>query len=207
MIDLYTAATSNGWRAAIMIEECGLPYRLRKIDMAKGEHREPEFLRLNPRGQIPVVVDDEGPGGQRLVLAQSGAILVHYALQTGLYLPQDGVARAHTLQYLFQATTDIAPASIALFAAERFVPEKVQSTIDFFSDRVLTHFRFVDQRLSRTAYLAGDEISIADFALYPVFWSRKNLLAEQGSDLINLKRWGLALSERPGIQRAMATPG
>lgn len=206
MIDLYTAATSNGQRAAIILEECGLPYRVRKVDLAKGEQREPEFLRLNPRGQVPVVVDDDGPGGQRLVLAQSAAILMHYALQTGRFLPDEPAARAQVLQYLCQAVTDIAPASMTLFATEHFVPEKVQSTTDFFFNRLLAHFRFIDQRLGKSEFLVGNALSIADFALYPVYATRKSQLEEQGS-LPNLTRWGTALAERPTIQRAMATPG
>lgn len=206
MIDLYTAATSNGQRAAIILEECGLPYRVRKVDLAKGEQREPEFLRLNPRGQVPVVVDDEGPGGQRLVLAQSVAILLHYAMQTGRFLPEEPAARAQVLQYLCQCVTDIAPASATLFATENFVPEKVQSTTDFFMNRLMTHFRFIDQRLGKVEFLAGSALSVADFALYPVYATRKVLLDGQ-EELPNLSRWGAALAERPTIQRAMATPG
>ena len=92
MIDLYTARTGNGQRPAIVLEELGLPWRLHMVDLAKGDQRKPEFLRLNPRGAIPVVVDDNGPGGQRLVLAQSHAIMVHYASQERRFIPEDPMA-------------------------------------------------------------------------------------------------------------------
>ena len=201
MIHLYTAATGNGQRPAIILEELGLPYEVRKIDLAKGQQREPEFLRLNPRGQIPVVVDDDGPGGQRLVLTQSYAILLHYALQSGRFLPDDKVARSLAMQWLFHAAADAAPTSGAVFALQNFVPEKVQSTIDFFVDRLLANFRYADQRLKQAEYLAG-ELSIADFALFPVFAARREM-AERSGEFPHLLRWGNALAGRTAVQKGM----
>ncbi len=205
MIHLYTAATGNGQRPAIILEELGLSYHVHKVDLAKGEQRDPEFLRLNPRGQIPVLVDDEGPGGQRLVLAQSYAILLHYALQSGRFLPEDAMDRAIALQWLCFAATDAAPTSGVVFALSHFVPEKVDSTTQFFLDRLIAHFRYADQRLQESEYLAGS-LSIADFALYPVFAARKAEIEAQGG-LENLKRWGGAMAARPAVQAAMKVPG
>ena len=94
MIDLYAAGTSNGMRARIALEECGLPYKLNFVDLAKGEHKTPQFLAMNPNGQIPVIVDHEGPGGKPLTLSQSTAILLYCAEKSGKFLPKDPAARA-----------------------------------------------------------------------------------------------------------------
>ena len=205
MIHLYTAATGNGQRPAILLEELGLPYKVHKVDLAKGAQRDPEFLRLNPRGQIPVLVDDDGPGGQRLVLTQSHAILLHYALQSGRFLPEAPLERALALQWLSFAASDAAPTSGVVFALANFVPEKVESTTQFFLDRLMAHFRYADQRLAESEFLAGP-LSIADFALYPVYAARRKEIEAQGA-LANLQRWGEALAARPSVQKAMQVPG
>ena len=98
MIDLYAAGTSNGMRARIALEECGLPYKLLPIDLAKGEHKTPQFLAMNPNGQIPVIVDHDGPGGKPLTLSQSTAILLYCAEKSGKFLPKDPAAHAPTVQ-------------------------------------------------------------------------------------------------------------
>ncbi len=206
MIELYTAATGNGQRPALILEELGLQYTVRKIDLSKGEQRSAQFLRLNPRGQIPAVVDDEGPDGERLVLSQSYAILLHYAMKFGRFIPKDSGQKALMLQYLMAVASDAAPASGVVFALQNFVPEKIESTAEFFIDRLMATFRYFDQRLGQAEYLAGPEITVADLALYPVFATRKPLLAERGG-LKNLERWGAALGARPAIQKGMAVPG
>jgi len=147
MIELYTAATGNGQRPALILEELGLAYTVRQVDLAKGEQRAAAFLKLNPRGQIPVVVDDDGPDGERLVLSQSYAILLHYAMTHGRFIPRDPGQKALMLQYLFAVSSDAAPASGVVFALQNFVPEKVESTTDFFLDRLLSNFRYLDHAL------------------------------------------------------------
>jgi GST-like protein len=206
MIELYTAATGNGQRPALILEELGLDYTIRKVDLAKGEQRSAQFLRLNPRGQIPVVVDDDGPEGERLVLAQSYAILLHYAMKHGRFIPKDAGQKALMLQYLFAVASDAAPTSGGVFALQNFVPEKVESTAEFFIDRLMASFRYFDQRLGQSEYLAGPEITVADLALYPVYAARKALIAERGG-LKNLERWAATVGARPAVQKGMAVPG
>src|SRR5690349_4379298 len=109
MIDLYAAGTSNGMRARIALEECGLPYTLHKIDLTKGEHKTPSFLAMNPNGQIPVIVDKDGPGGKPLTLSQSTAILLYAAEKSGKFMPKDPAVRAAALQALMNASTDVTP--------------------------------------------------------------------------------------------------
>src|SRR4051794_10816823 len=109
MIDLYAAGTSNGMRARIALEECGLKYNWHPIDLAKGEHKTPQFLALNPMGQIPVIVDNEGPGGSKVTLAQSSAIMVYCAEKAGKFIPKDGAKKAAMLEAFMSASTDITP--------------------------------------------------------------------------------------------------
>ena len=125
MIDFYTFATSNGQRAAILLEECALPYRMHWIDLMKGEQHAAEFLKVNPAGAIPVIVDADGPGGKPLTLSQSGAIVIYLAEKAGRFIPADAVRRLIALQWLLQATTDAARASSAIFLVSTLVPEKV----------------------------------------------------------------------------------
>ena len=116
MIDLYAAGTSNGMRARIALEECGLPYKLNFIDLAKGEHKTPQFLAMNPNGQIPVIVDHEGPGGLSVTLSQSTAILLYCSEKSGKFMPKDPAARPAVLQALMSASTDVTPVFGALTA-------------------------------------------------------------------------------------------
>ena len=204
MIDLFTAQTGNGRRAAIMLEECGLGYKPHKIDLGKGDQKQPEFLKMNPAGAIPVIVDHEGPGGKSVTVSQSGAILLYLAEKTGKFLPKDAGKRAHAYQWFMQAATDVAPTSSTIFYVSSAVPEKTPSTIQHFENRFLTMCGVVDQHLIGRDFLA-EEISIADLALIPVVAARKELIDKQ-SGLANLKRWSAAMLSRPGVARGLKVP-
>jgi GST-like protein len=201
MIDLYYAPTANGQRAAVALEETGLAYRPHKVDLAKGEQRTPEFLKLNPAGLIPVIVDSDGPNGKPLTLTQSGAIILYFAEKSGKFLPRDGAVKAEALQWLLQTMSDVAATSGALFRLENSVPEKSQPAIEYFRKRLLGFFSVCDQRLQGRDWLVG-EISVADLALYPNFAARKALI-DQAGGFANLQRWGAAMAARPGVARAM----
>lgn len=201
MIEFHTFPTSNGQRVAIMLEECGLPYRVRTVDLAKGEQRAPEFLRLNPAGAIPVIVDPEGPGGTPLTLAQSAAIMIYLAEKTGRFLPSDTARRYQTLQWTMHAASDCAASTGSIFLLSALAPEKSAANVKWFEERLLRQLRIADGRLAGREWLA-DEISIADFALYPVLVVRKALV-EAAGDLPNLARWAAALAARPAVARAM----
>ena len=205
MIDLYAAGTSNGMRARIGLEECGLPYNLHPIDLTKGEQKSPEFLKVNPSAAIPVIVDAEGPGRKALTLSQSGAIVIYLAEKAGRFIPADPLRRLMALQWLLQATTDAARASSAVFLVSTLVPEKIPGNTAFFEQQCLRYLRSADAHLASREYLA-DELSIADFALYPVYAVRKALI-DQAGDLPHLSRWGKALAARPAVARAMELKG
>ena len=202
MIDLYTWQTSNGQRAAIMLEECGFPYRVNKVDLSKNQQQSPEFLKVNPAGQIPAIVDPDGPGGRPLALAQSAAIALYLAEKSGRFIPSDPVRRVLALQWFMFTLADMAPASANLFLLGVLAPEKSPANLEWLGTRMFRFFRLADARLEGREWLA-DELSIADFALYPVVAVRQPQL-DAGGGFANLERWRAAIAERPGVAKAMA---
>lgn len=201
MIDVYLAPTANGLRATVALAECGFDYTVHKIDLAKGETRTPEFLKLNPAGQIPVIVDHDGPGGKPLTLAQSGAIILYCAEKSGKFLPKDLATRAAAMQWFMLTATDLAPVSGAIFQLEMVAPEKNESITKHFHKRLINFFTVCDTLLASNPYLAG-ELSVADLQLYPNYVARKALIDGAGG-LANLHRWGAAMAARPGVAKGM----
>ncbi len=202
MIDLYAWGTGNGLRAAIGLAEAGLEYRVRKVDITKGEQKSAEFLRINPAGQIPAMVDSNGPGGQPVTLAQSGAIVLYAAEKAGRLLPKDPARRALALHWFMQGCTDCAVTSGAIFQLENVAQEKVASNIDLLKTRLANFFRNADRQLSGREFLA-DEFSVADIALYPVYAQRK-AVAEAAGGMKDLARWGERMAARPGVKKGVS---
>jgi GST-like protein len=202
MIDLYAAGTSNGMRARIALEECGLPYKLNFIDLAKGENRTPQFLALNPNGQIPVIVDHDGPGGKPVTLAQSTAILLYCAEKSGKFLPKDPAARPAVLQALMSASTDITPVFGALTAMANAKPPH-DASVQSFKDRLRGLFKVWDDTLGKRKYAGGGEISVADLSLYAGYWRTKGAQPAVVEGLPNLDKWAAEMAARPAIQRAV----
>jgi GST-like protein len=201
MIDLYAAGTSNGMRARIALEECGLPYNLHPVDLAKGEHKTPQFLAMNPNGQIPVIVDNEGPGGKKVTLSQSAAILLYAAEKSGKFLPKDPAARPALLQALMSTCTDVTPTFGVVFTINRS-KEPHAPTADLFKARLKGYLKVWDDTLGRQKYAAGNEVTIADFSLYAGYARAKGALPECCEGMANLERWGKEMAARPAIQRA-----
>lgn len=201
MIDLYMWGTGNGLRASVALAETGLAHRVHKVDLTKGEQRTPEFLKLNPAGVIPVIVDQDGPGGKPLTLTQSGAIVVYCCEKAARFIPTDPLRRAQAGQWFLQAASDIGPTGGTVFQLEVAAPEKSPAIIDFFKRRLIAYFRHVDQHLAGRDYLA-DEVSFADFMLYPNYALRKAMVDAAGG-LENLRRWGERMAARPGVQKGM----
>ncbi len=201
MIKLYTAETPNAQRVAIILEECGLDYKVKRLDLMKGEQRQPEFLKLNPRGQVPVVVDEDGPEGQKLVMAQSAGIMLYYATSRKVLWPEDARTQALALQWLMHAASDMSSLGSTLFALETFVPEKCESTIDFFLDRLEAHLTYIEGRLSESQFLAGP-LSVADLALYPMLAGRLDSIDDLG-DFDCIRAWAATLAARPAVAKGM----
>ena len=202
MIDLYCAATSNSYRARIALEECGLPYKLHPVNLGKGEQKAAQFLAMNPNGQVPVIVDPDGPGGKPLTLSQSTAILLYCAEKSGRFLPKDPAARAAMLQALMNASTDVTPAFGALNGVVN-AKEPHAPSVQMFKDRLRALFKVWDDLLASRKYAAGSEISVADFSLYAGYARTKGAQPALLEGLSNLNRWGDEMAARPAIQRAV----
>lgn len=202
MIDVYAYGTGNGLRACVAMAECDVEHTVHKVDLANGEHMTPEFLKMNPIGAIPVMVDDDGPGGKPLTISQSAAIVLYAAEKSGKFLPSDGASRALAMQWLMYASSDIAGTNNAIFMSTMRVPDKVPTVIEAFEDRLYTLFSHANDRLGEVDYLAGD-ISVADLSFYPYVALRKPLL-EARAPLPNLERWAALMAARPGVAKGMA---
>ena len=202
MIEFYAGNTPNNQRVAIMLEELGLPYRLHKIDVFAGGTKTPEFLRLNPDALSPVIIDPDGPGNKAITLTQSWLICLYLAEKAKRFIPADELGRLRVLEVLFHVSTDVGMVHTTHNTLSRFVPEKVPSTIAFYEQRVLAALQTLDHRLQGAEYLAGD-LSVADFAFYPIFNRRRTMVVER-SDYANLERWGRVMDARAACKRGIA---
>jgi GST-like protein len=201
MIDLYAAGTSNGMRARIALEECGLAYTFHPVALDKGEHKTPEFLAMNPNAQIPVIVDRDGSGGKPVTLSQSTAILMYCAEKSGKFMPKEGAARAAMLEALMIASTDVTPIFGSCFGLMRS-REPHAPSIQIFKDRLRSFFKVWDDKLGKRKYAAGDEVTIADFSLYAGYVRMKGVVPELLEGLANVARWGGEMAARPGVKKA-----
>jgi GSH-dependent disulfide-bond oxidoreductase len=202
MIDLYGAATSNGMRARIALEECGLAYKFHLVNLEKGEHKAASFLAMNPHGQIPVIVDSEGPAGKPVTLAQSSAILMYCAEKSGKFLPKSAADRPVFLEALMSASTDVTPYIGAFFGVIRS-KDPHGPTADMFKGRVRGYMKVWDQLLGKRKYCAGVELTIADFSLYAGYARAKGMVPDTVAELANLERWASEIGARPATQRAL----
>jgi GST-like protein len=202
MIDLYAAGTSNGMRARIGLEECGLAYKFHPIDLAKSEQKSPSFLAMNPNGQIPVIVDSDGPDGKPVTLSQSVAVLLYCAEKSGKFLPKDPAARPAFLQALASAASDMSAMVTAIFTLSR-VKEQHGPSIEVFKSMWKNYMKVWDGTLARCRYCAGEEITVADFALYGLVARMKGAQPALLEGYANVARWADAMAARPAVQRAM----
>src|SRR5580704_10269458 len=165
MIDLYYWPTPNGWKISIMLEECGLPYKLIPVNIGTGEQFKPDFLKISPNNRMPAIVDHEGPDGKPLSLFESGAILLYLAEKTGQLLPSETRARCNVIQWLMFQMAGIGPMFGQRGHFLRAAPEQITYAIDRYTNESRRLLNVMERRLSESAYLA-DEYSIADIATY-----------------------------------------
>ena len=205
MIDLYTAATPNGHKVSIALEELGLPYALRVLDLAKGEQKLPAFLAINPNGRIPAIVDRaEVPGDEDFAVFESGACLIYLAEKTGQLMPADAKGRSRVIQWLMFQMGGIGPMMGQANVFYRYFPEKIQPAIDRYQGESKRLFRVLDGHLKDHEFLAGD-YSIADIANWA--WVRTHRWSGvEVDDLPHLQRWLAAIRARPAVQQGMEMP-
>ena len=204
MITLYTWGTSNGRKISIMLEECGLPYVVRAVDIMQGEQFRPDFVAINPNSKIPAILDTDGPGGQPITLFESGAILVYLAGKTGRFLPADDHGKFEALQWLMFQMGGVGPMFGQVHHFLRAAPEQVPYAIKRYCAEAARLYGVLDARLGEAEYLAG-EYSIADIATFPWVarheWQKIDL-----KDYPNVLRWFESIAARPAVKRGMAVP-
>ena len=205
MIDLYTWGTPNGRKVSIMLEECGLEYRVHSIDIGKGDQFKPEFVAINPNSKIPAIVDSEGPDGKPMSLFESGAILVYLAGKTGKFLPQSVRDKYDALQWLMFQMGGVGPIFGQAHHFIRAKKDEVPYGTERYTKETRRLYGVLDAHLAKTPFLAAGEYSIADIATYPWTarheWHRVDL-----AEFPNVKRWFDTISRRPAVARGMAVP-
>ena len=201
MIDLYSAATPNGHKVSIALEELALPYELHALDLQKNTQKEDWFLAINPNGRIPAIIDR---AADNFAVVESGAILLYLAEKTGQLMPQDVKGRSLVLQWLMFQMGGIGPMMGQANVFYRYFPEKIQSAIDRYQGESRRLFTVLDTRLKDHEYLAGD-YSIADIANWA--WVRTHKWSGVDTEgLPHLQRWIEAIRARPAVQKGILMP-
>jgi GST-like protein len=202
MIEVYSWATPNGHKVHIMLEECGLPYRVTPIDIGAGDQFKPEFLAISPNNKIPAIVDPDGPDGKPMPLFESGAILLYLAGKAGRFLPADTRARYEVLQWLMFQMGGVGPMLGQAHHFRLYAPEKINYAIERYTNEARRLYGVMDKRLAHSKYLGGADYGIADIAVFPWLRSWKN----QGiawDDYPHLRGWFDEVGARPAVQRGV----
>ena len=202
MINVYSWATPNGHKLHIMLEECGLAYRVMPVNIGTGEQFAPSFLAVSPNNKIPAIVDPDGPGGQPINLFESGAILLYLAAKTGRFLPDDLRARYEVLQWLMFQMGGLGPMLGQAHHFRIYAPEKLPYAVERYTNEAKRLYGVLDRRLAKSRYIGCGEYSIADIAIFPWLRSWKN----QGIDWVDypqLKGWFDEVAARPAVLRGV----
>jgi glutathione S-transferase len=201
MIDLYTAPTPNGWKASIALEELGIPYEVHVVNLMAGDQKKPEYLKINPNGRIPAIVDRDEDG---FAVFESGAILIYLAEKAGRLLPADRRGRSRVIQWLMFQMGGIGPMMGQANVFYRYFPEKIQPAIDRYQNECRRLLEVLDGRLAESEWLA-DDYSIADIANWS--WVRTYKWSGVSIDgLAHLPRWLAAMNARPACRRGVDVP-
>jgi len=203
MIEVYSWATPNGHKVHIMLEECGLPYRVIPVDIGAGDQFKPEFLAISPNNKMPAIVDPDGPDGQPMSMFESGAILLYLASKTGRFLPADVRGKYEVLQWLMFQMASVGPMLGQTHHFRSYAPEKIPYAIDRYTNEARRLYGVMDRRLAKSKYIGGPAYGIADMAVFPWLRSWKN----QGidwNDFPHLRGWFDEIGHRPAVQRGVA---
>ncbi len=203
MIDVYSWPTPNGHKVHIMLEECGLPWRVHAVDIGKGDQFAPDFLAISPNNKIPAIVDPQGPDGEPISIFESGAILLYLAGKTGRFMPADVRGKYEALQWLMFQMGGVGPMLGQAHHFRLYAPEKIDYGIQRYTNEAKRLYGVMDRQIAHTgAWIAGAEYSIADIAIFPWLRSWQN----QGIDWADypaLKAWYDRVDTRPAVQRGL----
>ena len=201
-IELFYWPTPNGWKISIMLEECGLPYVVRPVDISKGEQFAPGFLAISPNNRIPAIVDPAGPSGRPISVFESGAILQYLGRKTGKFYPGEERARVAADEWLFWQMGGLGPMAGQANHFRRYAPQQITYAIDRYTDEVNRLLGVLNTRLASRDFLAG-RYSIADIASFG--WVKlAERMGQKLSDFPRLQRWFETIAARPAVKRALA---
>ncbi|EMO33720.1 glutathione S-transferase, N-terminal domain protein [Leptospira santarosai str. HAI821] len=202
MIELYSASTPNGRKVSIMLEELGIPYTVHPMDLDKLEQKQEWFLKINPNGRIPAIIDKDNGN---FTVFESGAILIYLAEKTGKFLPKDPKEKSIVLQWLMFQMGGVGPMQGQAGVFLKYAPEKIPYGISRYQNETKRLYSVLDRRLGESKFLAGKELSIADIATWP--WVNIHDWVEISLDEFpNLKRWNEELSKRPAFIKGKNIP-
>jgi GSH-dependent disulfide-bond oxidoreductase len=197
-VDLHFWPTPNGWKITIALEEMGLPYTLRPVNIMKGEQHQADFLKIGPNGRMPVITDPDGPGGEPISIFESGAILQYLGRKTGQFYPADERIKMEVDQWLFWQMAGLGPMTGQAGHFKSFASEKIPYAIDRYVTEVKRLYGVMDNRLSDRDYLGGD-YSIADMACWPWLMPAPMLEIDLAA-FPNLQGWFKRVGERPAVK-------
>ena len=201
MIDLYTAATPNGWKASILLEELAVPYQVHAVSLSRGDQKQPDYLKINPNGRIPAIVDRDADD---FAVFESGAILIYLAEKYGRLLPADVKGRSQVIQWLMFQMGGIGPMQGQANVFFRYAPEKIPYAIDRYQAETKRLYRVLDTELQGRDFLCGD-YSIADIANW-TWVSLHDWAGVSIDDLPALQAWVERIRARPAVQRGIVIP-
>jgi GST-like protein len=205
MIEVFSWPTPNGHKVHIMLEECGLPYRVIPVNIGSGDQFKPDFLAISPNNKIPAITDPDGPDGpdgQPISLFESGAILIYLAGKTGKFLPKTDRARYEVLEWLMFQMGGVGPMLGQAHHFRMYAPQKLDYAIERYSNEAKRLYGVIDRQLARSRHIAGQDYSIADIAIFPWLrsWQNQGIVLD---DYPHLKKWFEAIAERPAVQRGV----
>jgi GSH-dependent disulfide-bond oxidoreductase len=201
-IDLYYWPTPNGWKITIMLEECGLPYAVIPVNISKGDQFEPAFLAISPNNRMPAIVDHDGPGGKRISIFESGAILQYLGRKTGRFYPKDERARVEVDQWLFWQMANLGPKAGEANHFRHYAVEKLPYAITRFGNEMNRIYGVMNRRLADRDFIAG-RYSIADIAC--IGWaSRAERHGHDLSSFSHVRRWLETVLARPAVKRGLS---
>jgi GSH-dependent disulfide-bond oxidoreductase len=202
VIDVYSWPTPNGHKVHIMLEECRLPYRVHPINIGAGDQFKPEFLKISPNNKIPAITDPDGPDGKPISLFESGAILLYLAAKTGKFLPKSDRQKYEVLQWLMFQMGGAGPMLGQAHHFRIYAPEKIDYAIKRYTSEAKRLYGVMNKQLEKRKFIAGNQYTIADIALFPWLRSWQN----QGIDWADypmLKDWFDRVGSRPAVQRGV----
>ena len=202
MIDVYSWATPNGHKVHIMLEECGLPYRVHAVNIGAGDQFKPQFLAISPNNKIPAIVDPAGPDGREISLFESGAILLYLAAKAGKFLPSSERGKWEVLEWVMFQMGGVGPMLGQNHHFRQYAPEKLPYAIDRYTNEAKRLYGVIDKRLARSEWLGCDEYSIADMATWPWLrnWKNQGIVLDEYP---HLREWFGRMEARPAVQRGV----